>query len=140
MTPFLSSCYVLLYYIFVWLSSAGCVSGIPENVILGTAGDAIQICNSKSDKFYAKLLTDSVKYGTIKVAYFCYENDFKEEENTMRLFKRLAAGASALALAATMAASGLATALPVSAVDDCNDDWLHAVGSKLDMILEADFI
>ena len=49
----------------------------------------------------------------------------------MRLFKRLAAGASALALAATMAASGLATAMPVAAVDDCNDDWLHAVGSKL---------
>ncbi len=49
----------------------------------------------------------------------------------MKLFKKLAAGASALAMAATMAASGLASALPVTAVDDCNDDWLHAEGSKL---------
>ena len=67
----------------------------------------------------------------MKLASYGSENDFKEEENTMRLFKRLAAGASALALAATMAASGLAPAMTVTAADDCNDDWLHAVGSKL---------
>ncbi len=55
----------------------------------------------------------------------------KEEEPEMKLFKKLAAGASALALAATMAASGVSATLPAAAVDDCNDDWLHAVGSKL---------
>ena len=55
----------------------------------------------------------------------------KEEEYLMKLIQKLAAGVSALTLAATMAVSGLAPAMPVSAVDDCNDDWLHAVGSKL---------
>ena len=49
----------------------------------------------------------------------------------MKLFKKLAAGVSALALAASMTASCLVTALPAAAADDCNDDWLHAVGSKL---------
>lgn len=45
----------------------------------------------------------------------------------MRFLKRLAAGVSALALCASMTVSGMAT----TAVDDCNDDWLHAVGSRL---------
>ncbi len=45
----------------------------------------------------------------------------------MRFLKRLAAGVSALALCASMAMSGV----NVAAVDDCNDDWLHAVGSRL---------
>ena len=49
----------------------------------------------------------------------------------MKLIKKLAAGASALALSLSMAASGLATALPAEAVDDTGDDWLHAVGSRL---------
>ena len=49
----------------------------------------------------------------------------------MKLFKKLAAGVSALALAASMTASCLVTAMPAAAADDCNDDWLHAVGSKL---------
>ncbi|MDE5564566.1 MAG: glycoside hydrolase family 5 protein, partial [Oscillospiraceae bacterium] len=45
----------------------------------------------------------------------------------MRFLKRLAAGVSALALCASMAVSGMT----VTAVDDRNDDWLHAVGSRL---------
>jgi len=49
----------------------------------------------------------------------------------MKLIKKLAAAASALAMAASMAAYLPAAALPATAVDDCNDDWLHAVGSKL---------
>lgn len=48
----------------------------------------------------------------------------------MKLMRKLAAGVTALALCAGMAAS-LGTALPAAAVDDCNDDWLHAVGSRL---------
>ncbi len=48
----------------------------------------------------------------------------------MYIFKKLAAGASALALCAGMMA-GFAGAIPVNAVDDHNDDWLHAVGSRL---------
>ena len=48
----------------------------------------------------------------------------------MRLFKRLMAGVSALALSFSMAASASA-ALPTVAADDTNDDWLHAVGSRL---------
>ena len=46
----------------------------------------------------------------------------------MRFFKRLAAGVSALALCAGMTVSGF---IPANAVDDNNDDWLHAVGSRL---------
>ena len=49
----------------------------------------------------------------------------------MKLIKKLAAFVSALTMTVTMAASGLATAMPVNAIDDCNDDWLHAEGSKL---------
>ena len=48
----------------------------------------------------------------------------------MKLFKKLAAGLSALAMAASMTAYA-APALTVNAVDDNNDDWLHAVGSRL---------
>ncbi|MCR4645119.1 MAG: cellulase family glycosylhydrolase [Oscillospiraceae bacterium] len=48
----------------------------------------------------------------------------------MRLLKRLMAGVSALALSFSMAASA-GTALPTVAADDTNDDWLHAVGSRL---------
>lgn len=65
------------------------------------------------------------------IAYYAL-NDLKEEEDfIMKLIKKLAAGASALALSLSMAASGLATALPAEAVDDTGDDWLHAVGSRL---------
>ena len=46
----------------------------------------------------------------------------------MKIFKRLAAGISALALCASMTVSGF---VPANAVDDNNDDWLHAVGSRL---------
>ena len=46
----------------------------------------------------------------------------------MKIFKRLAAGISALAMCAGMTVSGF---VPVNAVDDNNDDWLHAVGSRL---------
>ena len=46
----------------------------------------------------------------------------------MKIFKRLAAGISALALCAGMTVSGF---VPVNAADDNNDDWLHAVGSRL---------
>ncbi|MBP0973343.1 MAG: cellulase family glycosylhydrolase, partial [Oscillospiraceae bacterium] len=49
---------------------------------------------------------------------------------TMRLFKRLMAGVSALALSFSMMAS-TGAALPTGAADDSNDDWLHAVGSRL---------
>jgi len=51
-----------------------------------------------------------------------------EEVTAMRFFKRLAAGVSALALCAGMTVSGF---IPANAVDDNNDDWLHAVGSRL---------
>ena len=46
----------------------------------------------------------------------------------MKIFKRLAAGISALALCASMTVSGF---VPANAVDDNNDDWLHAGGSRL---------
>ena len=46
----------------------------------------------------------------------------------MQIFKRLAAGISALALCAGMSVSSY---LPANAADDNNDDWLHAVGSRL---------
>ena len=49
----------------------------------------------------------------------------------MNFLKRLTAGVSALALCAGMAVSGIASAVPANAVDDNNDDWLHAVGSRL---------
>ncbi|MBQ8080234.1 MAG: cellulase family glycosylhydrolase, partial [Oscillospiraceae bacterium] len=45
--------------------------------------------------------------------------------------KKLAAGVSALALCASMTASAIGTALPAAAADTNNDDWLHAVGSRL---------
>ncbi|MDE6087616.1 MAG: cellulase family glycosylhydrolase [Oscillospiraceae bacterium] len=48
----------------------------------------------------------------------------------MKLFKRLLAGVSALALCAGMTVSGFA-GIPACAVDDNNDDWIHAVGSRL---------
>ncbi|MBR1553976.1 MAG: cellulase family glycosylhydrolase [Oscillospiraceae bacterium] len=46
----------------------------------------------------------------------------------MQIFKKLAAGISALVLCAGMTVSGF---VPANAVDDNNDDWLHAVGSRL---------
>ncbi|MBQ8928575.1 MAG: cellulase family glycosylhydrolase [Oscillospiraceae bacterium] len=46
----------------------------------------------------------------------------------MKLWKRLAAGAAALALCGSIAGT---LAVPAHAVDDNNDDWLHAVGSRL---------
>ena len=49
----------------------------------------------------------------------------------MKWMKKLAAGVSALALCASMTASAIGTALPAAAVDTNNDDWLHAVGSRL---------
>lgn len=48
----------------------------------------------------------------------------------MKFLKRLAACASALALCVSTAASGMGL-MQVNAVDDNNDDWLHAVGSRL---------
>ena len=49
----------------------------------------------------------------------------------MNFLKKLTAGVSALVLCAGMAVSGIAGAIPANAVDDTNDDWLHAVGSRL---------
>ena len=49
----------------------------------------------------------------------------------MKWMKKLAAGVSALALCASMTASAIGTALPAAAADTNNDDWLHAVGSRL---------
>ena len=46
----------------------------------------------------------------------------------MQIFKKLAAGISALVLCAGMTVSGF---VPAVAADDNNDDWLHAVGSRL---------
>ena len=46
----------------------------------------------------------------------------------MKLFKRITAGVTALGLCAGMAISGY---VPAAAEDDNNDDWLHAVGSRL---------
>ena len=46
----------------------------------------------------------------------------------MQIFKRLVASISALALCAGMSVSSY---LPANAADDNNDDWLHAVGSRL---------
>ncbi len=49
----------------------------------------------------------------------------------MKLFRKLTAAVSALTLSVSMAASGMTGALTATAVDDGNDDWLHAVGSRL---------
>ncbi|MDE6004507.1 MAG: cellulase family glycosylhydrolase, partial [Oscillospiraceae bacterium] len=49
----------------------------------------------------------------------------------MQIFKKLLAGISAITLCASMAISGFSGAVPAHAVDDNNDDWLHAVGSRL---------
>lgn len=49
----------------------------------------------------------------------------------MKFFKKLVAGVSALTLCAGMAISGFASTIPAVAEDDNNDDWLHAVGSRL---------
>ncbi|MDE5754989.1 MAG: cellulase family glycosylhydrolase [Oscillospiraceae bacterium] len=48
----------------------------------------------------------------------------------MKFFKKLLAGVSALVLSAGMTVSGFA-GIPACAVDDNNDDWIHAVGSRL---------
>ncbi|MDE5885448.1 MAG: cellulase family glycosylhydrolase [Oscillospiraceae bacterium] len=48
----------------------------------------------------------------------------------MKLLKKLLAGVSALVLCAGMTVSGFA-GIPACAVDDNNDDWIHAVGSRL---------
>ncbi|MBQ7003590.1 MAG: cellulase family glycosylhydrolase [Oscillospiraceae bacterium] len=49
----------------------------------------------------------------------------------MKTSKKLLAAVSALALSFSMAASGMTGMLTSTAVDDCNDDWLTAVGSRL---------
>ena len=49
----------------------------------------------------------------------------------MRILKKLMAGISALTLCAGMTISGFSEAVQTNAVDDNNDDWLHAVGSRL---------
>ena len=49
----------------------------------------------------------------------------------MQIFKKLMAGISALTLCAGMTIAGFSGAVPANAVDDNNDDWLHAVGSRL---------
>ncbi|MDE6708087.1 MAG: cellulase family glycosylhydrolase [Oscillospiraceae bacterium] len=49
----------------------------------------------------------------------------------MRILKKLMAGISALTLCAGMTISGFSGAVQANAVDDNNDDWLHAVGSRL---------
>ena len=52
----------------------------------------------------------------------------------MNFKKKLISCAALLAVAATCVTPGFTTAVPISAdtvVDDCNDDWLHAVGSRL---------
>ena len=45
----------------------------------------------------------------------------------MKVWKKLTAAVAAL----TLCVSNAAIAAPVNAVDDGNDDWLHAVGSRL---------
>ncbi len=47
----------------------------------------------------------------------------------MKIWKRMTAALTALTLGASMAATGMM--MPVNAVDDGNDDWLHAEGSRL---------
>ncbi len=49
----------------------------------------------------------------------------------MKVWKKLAAGAAALAFCVSTIATGVALNLNTTAVDDGNDDWLHAVGSRL---------
>ncbi len=50
----------------------------------------------------------------------------------MKFFKKLTATAAALVMTVTFAVSSTAIGTTTSAaVDDCNDDWLHAEGSRL---------
>ena len=49
----------------------------------------------------------------------------------MKLLKKLSAALTAAVLCGSCVASGIGNALSVTAVDDRNDDWLHAVGSRL---------
>ncbi len=49
----------------------------------------------------------------------------------MNVIKKLTAAAAALMLCVGTMTSGMSYLKPVSAVDDGNDDWLHAVGSRL---------
>ena len=48
----------------------------------------------------------------------------------MKIKKRLAAAAAALAMAVAIVPSSMSLGT-FAAVNDCNDDWLHAVGSRL---------
>lgn len=49
----------------------------------------------------------------------------------MKLWKKLTAFVTALTICAGTAAAGTAVTMRTEAVDDGNDDWLHAVGSRL---------
>ncbi len=49
----------------------------------------------------------------------------------MKLWKKLSAAATALAICVGITANGVTATLNTNAVDDGNDDWLHAVGSRL---------
>ncbi len=49
----------------------------------------------------------------------------------MKVWKKLTAAVAALAFCVSAVTSGVATTLRTTAVDDGNDDWLHAVGSRL---------
>jgi aryl-phospho-beta-D-glucosidase BglC (GH1 family) len=49
----------------------------------------------------------------------------------MNVMKKLAVGVTALALCVSTMTSGMSSLLQTAAVDDGNDDWLHAVGSRL---------
>ncbi|MGN0620649.1 MAG: glycoside hydrolase, partial [Porcipelethomonas sp.] len=48
----------------------------------------------------------------------------------MKLFKKFVASVAAMALSVSVIASEM-TAPTSAEYDDCNDDWLHAVGSRL---------
>lgn len=49
----------------------------------------------------------------------------------MNVLKRLSAGITALIMTAGTLASGMAIPMTAVAADDNNDDWIHAVGSRL---------
>ncbi|MBQ8012077.1 MAG: cellulase family glycosylhydrolase [Oscillospiraceae bacterium] len=49
----------------------------------------------------------------------------------MKIWKSIAAAAAALTLCVSTLSAGVAASMKTNAVDDGNDDWLHAVGSRL---------
>ena len=49
----------------------------------------------------------------------------------MKIWKKITAALTALTMSMSMAASSAAMTMQAVAVDDGNDDWLHAVGSRL---------